>query len=76
MKYLLRVIDAAGNGQDYEADKIPSIGELVMLEYGDSKASVRPHYFRVKDVLHNLQGAPGRQIGILIGEETEMNWPG
>ena len=76
MKYLLRVIDAAGNGHDYEADDIPRIGELIMLEYGDTKASVLSHYFRVKEVMHTLQAAPGRQIAILLDEETQMDWPG
>lgn len=72
----LRVVDIAGNHQDYEVDEIPRIGELVMVEYGSGGDPVHQHYFRVKDVLRNLQGAPGHQVAILIDEETELDWPG
>jgi hypothetical protein len=61
----LRVIDSAGNKQDHDVDEIPRIGELVMLEYGIDKTPVDQHYFRVKDVLYNIQAAPGRQVAIL-----------
>ena len=57
----LRVVDIAGNARDCDVDEMPRIGELVMLEYGEagSPNPVQQHYFRIKDVLHTLQGAPG-----------------
>jgi hypothetical protein len=73
MKYI-RVIDKVGNKTDYEAENVPRIGELVMMEYGIGGETVRPHYFRVKDVLYNLGNAPENQAAILVQEETEMDW--
>jgi hypothetical protein len=71
----LRVIDSAGNSEDCDVDEIPRIGELVMMEYGMGSDPVTQHYFRVKDVLYNVRGAPGRQAAILLDEETQMDWP-
>jgi hypothetical protein len=71
----IRTVDSIGNHDDYEVDDIPRIGELVMLAYGHGGNAIQQHYFRVKDVLYNLQGAPGRQACILLNEETEMDWP-
>lgn len=71
----LRVVDNAGNQHDYHVDDIPRIGELVMLEYGIGGKPVAQHYFRVKDILHNLQGASARQVSIFLDEETKMDWP-
>ena len=70
----IRAIDTLGNPRDLELDEVPRIGELVMLEYGRGGKPVEQHYLRVKDVLHNLEGAPGRQVQILLGEEPK--WTG
>lgn len=85
----LRVVDSAGNSQNYQVDAIPRIGELalarshwrarigelVVLVEGGGETTVQIHYYRVKDVLHSLQGEPGHQVSILLGEATQMNWP-
>lgn len=71
----IRTVDSAGNPLDCDVDEIPRIGELIMLEYGRGGDPVRQHYFRVKDVLHSLQAAPGLQVQILLDEETKMEWP-
>jgi hypothetical protein len=75
MKHL-RVIDQAGNHQDYETEFVPRIGEHILLEYGDSRETVRLHYFRVKDVMYRLQEKPDIQAAILIEEEQNpTQWP-
>ena len=72
----LRVIDQAGNKQDYETDYLPRIGERIMLEYGIGKDPVAIHYFRVKDVMYRLQEKPDVQAAILIEEDTDTgHWP-
>ena len=72
----LRVIDAVGNKQDYETEFVPRIGERIVLEYGESKDTVRPRYFRVKDVEYHLQKSGDTQIRILteVDSNTEY-WP-
>jgi hypothetical protein len=75
VKYL-RVIDQAGNGTDYETEFVPRIGERVLLEYGIGNDPVRPHYFRVKDVMYRLQERPDIQVAILVEEEDDATaWP-
>jgi hypothetical protein len=73
MKYL-RVIDPAGNKQDVECAHVP-LGELVPMTYGIGKDPVRPHWFRVKDVMHSLGNQLDGQVAILLGEEGEFDWP-
>lgn len=75
MKYL-RVIDEAGNKHDYEAELVPRIGERIVLEYGEDKSSVRPHYFRVAGVEYRLQNPVDVQVRILIEKERDAKpWP-
>ena len=76
MKYL-RVVDQAGNRTDYEAEFVPRIGERVELVYGIGKNDpVRPHYFRVKDVMYRLDNKPENQVAILVEEESQPKlWP-
>jgi hypothetical protein len=74
MKYL-RVIDHVGNKQDVECSHVPRIGELVMMTYGSGGEKVRPHWFRVKDVLHNFDNKPDGQVAILLGDDVEFDWP-
>lgn len=69
MKHL-RVIDQAGNRTDYETEFVPRIGERVLLRYGIGSDPVRPHYFRVKDVMYRLDEGPDVQVAILIEEEV------
>jgi hypothetical protein len=70
----LRVVNSAGNAQNYQVDAIPHIGELVVLFKGGGETAIQAQYFRVQDVLHSLQGEAGHQVSILLGEETKMNW--
>jgi hypothetical protein len=73
----LRVVDQAGNKQDYETEFVPRIGERILLEYGSSRETVKPHYFRVKDVMYQLQERADIQPAILIQEEDDPEfWPG
>jgi hypothetical protein len=75
MKHL-RVIDEAGNKQDYEAEFVPRIGERIRLEYGRGSEPVRPHFFRVKDVEYRLDNPVDLQVSILVEEETAPeHWP-
>jgi hypothetical protein len=75
MKYL-RVVDEAGNNQDYEAELVPRIGERITLEYGRGAEPVRRHYLRVKDVEYRLQNSLEHQAAILVEEETNPKyWP-
>lgn len=76
MKHL-RVIDEAGNKQDYEAEFVPRIGERIVLEYSIGKEQpVKLHYFRVKDVEYHLQNPIDVQARILIEEEHAPElWP-
>jgi hypothetical protein len=74
MKHL-RVIDAAGNKTDYECEHVPRIGELVSMTFGPTKKEVRPRWFRVKDVWYQVDQGPTDNVAILVGEETEFNWP-
>lgn len=75
MKYL-RVIDAAGNRTDYEAELVPRIGERVVLTYGVGSDPVREHYFRVKDVMYRLANSPEHQVAVLVEEEEAPEaWP-
>ena len=72
----LRVIDQVGNKQDYETEFVPRIGERVVLEWGASRETVRPHYYRVKDVAYHLSNPPHVQATILIEEEADPTlWP-
>jgi hypothetical protein len=56
------------NKTDYEAEFVPRIGERILLEYGIGSDPVRPHYFRVKDVMYmyRLDNKPENQVAILI----------
>jgi hypothetical protein len=73
---LLRVVDQVGNRTDYETEFVPRIGESIVLEYGSGRDSVRPHYFRVKDVVYRLDNRPENQVAVLIGEEDDPRlWP-
>jgi hypothetical protein len=75
MKFL-RVVDQAGNRTDYEAEFVPRIGERIVLEYGTGGEPVRPHYFRVKDVMYRLDNPPQEQVAILTEEESAPeHWP-
>jgi len=72
----LRVVDQAGNGQEYETEFVPRIGERIELEYGSGSDPVRTHYFRVKDVMYRLNNRPENQAGILVEEENDPKlWP-
>jgi hypothetical protein len=72
----LRVIDEAGNRQDYKTEFVPRIGERIVLEYGTGGAPVRTHYLRVKDVAYHLGQPVGVQAQILVIEEDEPElWP-
>jgi hypothetical protein len=72
----LRVIDEAGNRQDYKTEFVPRIGERVVLEYGEVGRPVVTHYFRVKDAAYHLQNAPYIQAVIFVVEETNPElWP-
>jgi hypothetical protein len=73
---LLRVVDQIGNRTDYETEFVPRIGERILLEYGSGGDPVRPHYFRVKNVIYRLDNSPENQAGILIEEESDPElWP-
>ena len=75
MKHL-RVIDKAGNKGDYEAEFVPRIGERIRLEYAGGSDPVRTHYFRVKDVMYQLDNAVEHQVSILVEEENDTEpWP-
>ena len=75
MKYL-RVIDKAGNKQDYEAEFLPRIGERIVLEYGVGSEPVREHFHRVKDMEYYLQKPTDAQVRILTEEErAPERWP-
>jgi hypothetical protein len=75
MKHL-RVVDQTGSHIDYETEFVPRIGERILLEYGRSGDAVRPHYFRVKDVMYRLDNSAEHQAGILIEEEIHPKpWP-
>lgn len=74
MKHL-RVIDRVGNKTDYECEHVPRIGELVRMTNGPAGGTVRPHWFRVKDVLHHLDEGPTDNVAILVQEETDFDWP-
>jgi hypothetical protein len=68
----LRVVDQAGNKIDHETEFVPRIGERIEL----SSESVRPHYFRVKDVAYKLDNKPEHQASILVEEESNPeHWP-
>lgn len=73
----LSVVDQAGNRIEYETELVPRIGERILLEYGIGGDPVRPHYFRVKDVMYRLNNRPENQAAILIEEESDPDlWPG
>ena len=73
---LLRVVDQAGNRTDYETEFVPRIGERILLQYGTGGDPVRPHYFRVKDVVYRLDEPPDIQVAILIEKESDPEpWP-
>ena len=73
---MLRVIDRAGNHTDYETEFMPRIGERILLEHGTGSELVRPHYFRVKDVMYRLGNRADKQAAILIEEESNPEvWP-
>jgi hypothetical protein len=45
------------------------------LTFGKGSESVRPHYFRVKDVEYQLDD-PSGQVGVLVEEENPFQpWP-
>ncbi|MDW5266937.1 MULTISPECIES: hypothetical protein [Acidobacteriaceae] len=72
----LRVIDEAGNRQDYKTEFVPRIGERIVLEYGIAGAPVRTHYLRVKDVAYHLDQPTAVQAQIFVIEENEPElWP-
>ena len=72
----LRVIDQAGNNTDYETEFVPRIGERIELTYRVGDEPLRPHYFRVKDVVYRLQFAADIQVGILVEEDADTtHWP-
>jgi hypothetical protein len=59
------------------AEFVPRIGERILLEYGPSRETVKPHYCRVKDVMYRLQERPDIQVAIFIEEEDDPElWPG
>ena len=65
----LRVIDEAGNKQDFEAEFVPRIGELLVWTYQRGGEQLKEHYFRVRDVMYKLDNPPDSQAAILIAEE-------
>jgi hypothetical protein len=72
----VRIIDAIGNGIDFEMTVVPRIGDLIIREYGFRGQPIAPHYFRVKDVVHRLDNPPNHQVGILVEEEHHPTiWP-
>ena len=72
----LRVIDEAGNKQDYDTEFVPRIGERIELEYGMGGQPVTTHYHRVKDVAYRLDKPADIQVYILIEEEVDGEaWP-
>ena len=66
----LRVIDPAGNEQDYETEFVPRIGERIVLEYGIGGGPVTTHFFRVKDVEYHLQNRKDIQARILLEQDS------
>lgn len=72
----LRVIDPAGNKQDYETPFVPRIGERIMLTYGIGREPVRDHFFRVKDVVYRLDQPADIQVAILLEHDNDQeHWP-
>jgi hypothetical protein len=72
----IRVVDQAGNQQEHEADFLPRIGERIELVQNEAQSSAVTHYYRVKDVMHRLDGGTGNQPSILVEEEINPKfWP-
>jgi hypothetical protein len=75
MKYL-RVVDEAGNQRDFETDHVPHIGERIEVRIGRGSQPVKPHWYRVKDVMYRLDNELEHQAAILIIEERNPDhWP-
>lgn len=73
----LRVIDQNGNKRDHEAEFVPRIGERIVVSFRIGSDPVRPHYYRVKDVMYRLDQPVEHQVSILIEEEARGEpWPG
>ena len=69
----LRVIDQAGNNQDFEVAFVPRIGERILLEYARERgAPIETHYLRVKDVMYRPDNKPEHQVAILVEEESNQ----
>jgi hypothetical protein len=72
----LRVYDQTGSKCDYDTEFVPRIGERIQLEYRVGAEPLRPHYFRVKDVMYRLDKPTDIQVAILIEEEPDaQEWP-
>jgi hypothetical protein len=71
----VRVVDQFGNKTDYETETVPRIGERIVMDYGIGSEPVRPHYFRVVDVMYNLSMKEDN-AAVLVTEETNpKHWP-
>lgn len=70
MSFNVRVVDEAGNKQDFETNHVPRIGERIVLAFGVGGQQVRRHHFRVKDVKYHLDQKPDSQAAIWIEEEA------
>jgi hypothetical protein len=72
----IRVINQAGNKQDYEVQTVPRIAERIVLTYRIGNDPLELHFFRVRDVMHNLDNAPHGQVAVLVAkEDNPEHWP-
>jgi hypothetical protein len=72
----LRVIDQAGNRQDYDTEFVPRIGERISLTFGTGSAAVTEHFYRVQDVMYRLDMPSNVQVAILVAEDSsDEPWP-
>ena len=72
----IRVYDEAGNDLDYPCNFVPRIGERIVIQRGAGAKSVKPEYYRVKDVMYKLDNDPEDQAAILVERETKpTHWP-
>jgi len=71
----LRVVDQAGNRQDFETEFVPRIGERIVLVYKTVDEPLKEHHFRVRDVMYRLDNETENQAAILIAEDdSHQTW--
>ena len=70
------MVDQTGSKSDYDAEFVPRIGERISLTFSRGAEPLRERFYRVQDVMYQLDNPVDAQVSILIEEEQDAEaWP-